>query len=133
MELKETIKEIIAEIEKKGDVKAVFGEPVKEGNIIIIPVACVFVAGAGAAGAQNGDTPEEMMKKIKGKGFGLGYKKLARPVGYIKIENGQVKFEPITDWQKILMIAVPVFGLSLVLLMKTMMKMKMRYWERRAA
>ncbi|MDO8592681.1 MAG: hypothetical protein Q7R92_02825 [bacterium] len=131
MELKDSIKEIISEIEKKGDVKAVFGEPVKEGNIMIIPVASMCAAGGGGGGAQNGDAAEGVMAKIKGRGFGLGYKKMARPVGYIKIENGQVSFSPITDWTKIAAVAIPAAGLGLLLMMKMLMKLKK--WERREA
>lgn len=134
MELKDSIKEIISEIEKKGDVKAVFGEPVKEDNIMIIPVASMFIAGGGGGGAQDGGAAEGIMAKIKGKGFGLGYKKMARPVGYIKIENGQVNFSPITDWTKIAKVAIPVAGLGFLVMMKMMMKlMKMKKWERREA
>lgn len=131
MELKDSIKEIIAEIEKRGDVRAVFGEPVKEGNIMVIPVAAVCVAGGGGGGARDGDAAEGLLAKIKGKGFGLGYKKHASPVGYIKIENGQVRFEPITDWNKIALVAIPVFGLGFLLLAKMAMKMaKTMKWER---
>lgn len=124
-ELNETIKELIAEIEKKGDVKAVFGEPIKEGSITIIPVASIAISGGGGGGTQDGedkDKPEGIMGKMKGKGFGLGYMKKARPVGYIKIQADEVKFEPITDWQKMAAIALPVFGIGAVLAMKMMMK-----------
>ncbi len=121
MELKDSIKEIISEIEKSGDVKAVFGNPIKEGDIIIIPVASVCLAGGGG----GGDADE-----AKSKGFGLGYKKMARPVGYIKIENGQVGFEPITDWLKLFYLAAAIFGLGSLVAMKLAFKLKRKKWEK---
>jgi len=132
-ELNDTIKESIAEIEKKGDVKAVFGEPIKEGGITIIPVASIAISGGGGAGSHDGDKdkPEGWMNKMKGKGFGLGYMKKARPVGFIKIQDNKVKFEPIADWQKILTVALPILGLGMILMMKMMIKMKMKHhWQK---
>lgn len=128
-ELNQTIKELIAEIEKKGDVKAVFGEPIKEGGITIIPVASVYMSGGGAGGMQDGDKdkPESMMSKMKGKGFGLGYMKKARPVGYIKIQADEVKFEPIKDWQKMAAMTLPIFGIGAILMLKMMFIMKKKH------
>lgn len=134
MELKDQIKEIISEIEKGGGVKAVFGEPIKESGIVVVPVAAICLAGGGGGGTQNGDG-EAQSPKSKGKGFGLGYKKMARPVGYIKIADGKVGFEPIADLQKIILSGLAIFGVGAVLALKVMLKMKIRKmrWERQAA
>lgn len=124
MELNDQIKEIMSEIEKKGNPKAVFGEPIKEGGITIIPVASISTMGGGGAG--EGEPPKSgEAGKMKGKGFGMGYGKKARPVGYIKIENNQVKFVPITDWQKLVPTVAAVIGISLIFMMKMIMWKKM--------
>lgn len=124
MELNDQLKDIMKEMEKKGDVKAVFGEPIKEGNITIIPVAAFAVMGGGGAGEGEPKMGEE--GKMKGKGMGMGYGKKAHPVGYIKIENNQATFEPIADWQKLLPVLVGIMGISLVVIMKLLVWGKMK-------
>lgn len=119
MDLKETISGIIAEIEKKGDVKAVFGEPIKEGNVTIIPVASLNISGGGGGG-QEGKTDEGAEPKMKGKGFGMGYRKKAAPVGYIKIANDEVEFVPIIDWQRLVPFAIPLLGIGALIMMKAL-------------
>ena len=71
---------------------AVFGEPVRHGDVTVIPVARVgwgFGGGAGRGG-RPGD-PEG------GSGEGGGGGGSARPVGYIEITGTGTGFRPIPD------------------------------------
>ncbi|MFD9889243.1 GerW family sporulation protein [Amycolatopsis sp. NPDC059027] len=63
--------------------RAVFGEPVEQGEVTVIPAARVFGGGGGGQ-----DLPE-------GEGLGLGY--FARPVGAFVVERGRVRWVPAVD------------------------------------
>lgn len=117
-ELNDKIKELMSEIEQKGDFKAVFGEPIKEDGVTIIPVATiVFVEGwRGVKGDEDEEEKPGLLSKFKGKMRRFGKIRKARPVGYIKIQDDDAKFVPIIDRQKIAMIVAPVVGMGLTML-----------------
>lgn len=87
----------VDELMRRMSAKAVFGEPIQQGNVTLIPVASVtygFGSGQGwGRGAKEGEKattegPQE------GAGVGAGGGGLARPLGYIKIDESGAKFEP---------------------------------------
>jgi uncharacterized spore protein YtfJ len=82
MEVKELLRDVAEKIERTANVKAVFGEPIGEGNEMVIPVARVGVRAGGGGG--SGDSSTGPGPKGKGNGIGLGMKIDAAPVGYIK-------------------------------------------------
>lgn len=84
------------------NVGAVFGQPVHEGNTVIIPVASVsmgFGFGAGPASPQQGPTGDEKSAPAEGGGGGGGGS--VQPKGYLRITANDVKYEPIMDTQMI--------------------------------
>jgi uncharacterized spore protein YtfJ len=64
-----------------------FGEPVREADRTIIPVASVSTAGGLGFGSVTGDEPSG--------GGGLGGMFGARPVGYIELTGGEARFRRI--------------------------------------
>ncbi len=73
---------------------AVFGDPVTQDGITVIPVAKVrwgFGGGAGAGGDDGKDGEDY------GEGGGGGGGVSATPVGYIEISDGRAEFRPIKD------------------------------------
>lgn len=74
--------------------EAVFGDPVTQDGVTVIPVAKVRWAFGGGAGA-GGDDGKEGEDYGEGGGGGGGVS--ATPVGYIEIVNGHAEFRPIKD------------------------------------
>lgn len=106
-------------------VAAVFGKPVVEGDVTIIPVAQVELGfgygsgyGRGASAEQgNGAEAESPAQEGEGGGGGGGAGGRAIPRGYVRITPQEVKFQPIIDETRIplagiLMVAWSVFWVA---------------------
>jgi uncharacterized spore protein YtfJ len=87
----------VDELMRRMNATAVFGEPIQQGNVTLIPVASItygFGTGQGwGRGAKEGEqaatgAPQE------GAGAGGGGGGMARPLGYIKIDENGAKWEP---------------------------------------
>ncbi len=77
-------------------VKRVYGEPVHEDGVLLIPAAKV----RGGFGGGSGEGPEQ-----KGKGVGGGFGVTARPVGMFVVKEGQVTWVPAVDVNRIVLVA----------------------------
>ncbi|HEY3050956.1 MAG TPA: hypothetical protein VGJ40_04465 [Gaiellaceae bacterium] len=82
-------------------VKRVYGDPIESEGVTLVPAAKV-----GGGGGGGGDSDHN-----GGGGFGLG----ARPVGAYVIKDGDVKWQPAVDVNRIVGLA---FLLGLVLALK---------------
>jgi uncharacterized spore protein YtfJ len=85
-------------------VDAVFGAPIRQGDVTLIPVSRVWYgfgegSGYGRADAPpEGEQPEgEQRQAAEGAGEGGGGGGSVRPMGYLRIADGQVSYEPIMD------------------------------------
>lgn len=93
--------------------RTVFGEPYKEGEVTIIPLAHVkYGFGAGFGGGQSQPDAEEPGGTGEGAGYGGGI--LADPAGVIRIGQDHVVVEPYVNVSRlgmagILMAAWAVF------------------------
>jgi uncharacterized spore protein YtfJ len=108
--------EPIDEMLQKLNAGAVFGEPFKEGDVTVIPVANVaygFGYGSGRgkmmAGAMRG-APENAGEPGEGSGQGGGGGGMARPIGYIRVSSDGVAYEPIMDTSRI-----SILGIAMVM------------------
>src|SRR5215469_16403265 len=73
----------------------VFGDPITQDGVTIIPVARVEGSGGGGTGpAQDGQT-----RRGRGGGFGLSTK----PAGVFVLKNGKVSWRPSVDVNKVIM------------------------------
>jgi uncharacterized spore protein YtfJ len=103
--------EPIDEMLKKLNANAVFGEPFKEGDVTVIPVANVaygFGYGSGS-GKMTGSMPkaaEDAGGPGEGSGQGGGGGGMARPIGYVRISPDGVTYEPIMDTSRISMLGI---------------------------
>jgi uncharacterized spore protein YtfJ len=89
-------------IEKMVDelgVGAVFGEPIREGDVTVVPVAEVrFTFGYGyGSGRGSREEPEGQPRMDEGGGGGSGAGGRASAKGYIRISAHDVRFEPVLD------------------------------------
>jgi len=83
-------------------VRRVFGDPVEQGEVIVIPVA--MVAGGGGSGSAG--------EAADGEGEGGGFGGVARPVEVYVVRADSVHWNPALD---ITMLGVAGIGLSAVI------------------
>jgi uncharacterized spore protein YtfJ len=90
-------------IEKMVDglgVNAVFGEPIREGGVTVVPVAEVrfaFGYGYGSGRGRGEDTEGSPSAAEEGSGGGSGAGGRASAKGYVRISADEVRFEPVLD------------------------------------
>ncbi|MEO6397221.1 MAG: spore germination protein GerW family protein [Tepidiformaceae bacterium] len=72
---------------------AVFGEPVVQGALTVIPVAKVRYGFGGGSGASKNS--EDQPGPTEGEGGGGGV--IASPLGFIELRDGVAEFKPIGD------------------------------------
>jgi uncharacterized spore protein YtfJ len=83
-------------------VDAVVGQPIREGENIVIPTAEVLsFAGFGLGSGTGSQGPGENENTGSGGGGGGGGRVLARPVAAIIVSPAGVRVEPIVDATKI--------------------------------
>jgi uncharacterized spore protein YtfJ len=87
-------------IEKMVDglgVGAVFGEPIKQGGVTVVPVAEVRFAFGYGSGQGRDEEAEGGPRMGEGSGGGSGAVGRASARGYIRISADEVRFEPVLD------------------------------------
>lgn len=120
--VREAIKDVMTEVEKSNHVKTIFGESIREKDVVIIPVATIAMKGGGGGGGGQGDAGAEegkFPKWGKGSGLGLGYARKVQPLGYIEIKDSKVTFKPIVDATKIAMVFIGASVLGMTMLLKS--------------
>ena len=80
-------------------VDAVFGEPIREGGVTVVPVAEVrFAFGYGyGSGRGRVEEAEDEPRTNEGSGGGSGAGGRASARGYVRISADEVGFEPVLD------------------------------------
>jgi uncharacterized spore protein YtfJ len=111
-------------IEKMVDglgVGAVFGEPIMEGGVTVVPVAEVrfaFGYGYGSGGGrveETGDGP----RTAEGSGGGSGAGGRASAKGYLRISADDVRFEPVLDVTRLALAGIAFAAWSVFWIGKT--------------
>jgi len=87
--------EQIEQLLDKLTVNAVFGQPIQEGDVTLIPVADVVVGFGFGSGQSPADEVDDETENRTGEGGAGGGK--ATPRGYIKITQDGVRFESTLD------------------------------------
>ena len=91
MAFDEMLRQVAEMLEKEGNARTVFGEPVKLDTKTIIPVAQVQFGGGG--GGMSPPVKEGAQAPVFGGGGGGGF--TVQPVGFIHEEDGEVVFTAI--------------------------------------
>jgi uncharacterized spore protein YtfJ len=102
-------------------VDTVFGTPIKEGDVTIVPVAEVHVGfgyGWGFGKCVGHEIPEESVSGDGSGGAGAGAGIKAIPRGYIWITPKGVKFKPIRNKHYITFAGIALVGLLIFLIVK---------------
>jgi uncharacterized spore protein YtfJ len=102
-------------------VDAVYGEPVENGEFLIIPTAEVLsVAGFGVGSGYGSNAEEGNGNMGGGEGGGGGGRVLSRPVAIIVSSPEGVRVEPVVDVTKIALAALTAGGFMMGMLLKMM-------------
>ncbi|MFI9591637.1 spore germination protein GerW family protein [Nonomuraea sp. NPDC052265] len=115
------IKELLEQSKDAVTVRRVFGEPIRHGDVLVVPVARV-AQGGGAGHGQGRDGKGEEIGSGGGGGFGYS----ATPAGVFVIKDGEVRWRPAVDVNRIVL-GGQLVGLALVLTIRTIFKK----WHRR--
>ncbi len=89
----------------------IFGEPVDREGVTVITVAKAGWGFGGGAGSGSDRSQSQV-----GEGSGGGGGVMISPVGYIEIKDGQARFHPIFDTNRILQLVIGVGFVTMLLL-----------------
>lgn len=96
------------------DARTVYGEPVKQGDRTVIPVAKVSSGYGFGAGTGQG-TDRESDQRGSGGGGGGGGKVDVKPIGYIEVTPEKTQYMPIVDASAIALRVVTLVGIAAIL------------------
>lgn len=105
------IGQLLGETRDALTVKRVYGDAYERDGTVVVPVARV----AGGGGGGEGRSEEE------GQGSGGGFGLRAEPVGVYVIRDGQVRWEPAVDVNRIVL-GLEVLALALLVVLRTSVK-----------
>jgi uncharacterized spore protein YtfJ len=91
------VREALEQVRESMGAKRVYGKPVKQAGVTVIPAA--RISGGAGGGTQNGGKED-----VSGSGAGFGMR--ARPVGAFVIEDGTVRWKPAVDLVQLGVLAV---------------------------
>ncbi|MGC5014346.1 spore germination protein GerW family protein [Streptosporangium sp. DT93] len=91
---------MIDKVRDSATVTRVFGEPITQDGVTVIPVARVGGGGGGGGGRrEGGENAGEQAGEGSGGGFGAG----AVGAGVFVIKDGEVRWQPAIDYNKIIL------------------------------
>ncbi|MBG0816538.1 spore germination protein GerW family protein [Planomonospora sp. ID82291] len=113
-------------------VNRVFGEPVTRDGVTVIPVAKIAGGGGGGwgAGRQTGTRPGNDTGNDTGEGGGGGFGLGAAPAGVFVIKDGDVRWQPALDVNRIVL-GAQIVGVVLLLTIRTVTRLLTRRRTRR--
>ena len=117
------VQQVLEQVRGQVGPKQVFGEPIREGETLLIPVAKVRGGGGGGDGAAEG----------KPGGQGVGFGLAAIPTGAFVFRQGQLTWRPAIDVNRAILGAQMVAAIALMTfgsLVRARMRMRRRrFWR----
>ncbi len=105
------VKAVIEQARDALSVKRVFGDAIQQGGVTVIPAARV----GGGAGGGGGAGPSG-----QGSGEGSGFGMSARPAGVYVLKDGDVRWRPAVDVNRIVLGMQIVAGIALLVLLQAL-------------
>src|SRR5690242_3008763 len=110
------VNEVIDRARDAFNVRRVFGDPIQQGAVTLVPAA--WVSGGGGGGGGEGPAVEGAAGAEKaessGRGYGSGFGLRARPAGAFVLRNGKVRWMPAVDVNRIILGAQVLVGILLL-------------------
>jgi uncharacterized spore protein YtfJ len=107
---------VLSRILSRAGTRTVFGEPVQQGDVTVVPVAKVSTRFGFGGGSGNNPARVDGQEGSSGSGMGGGGDVKAKPLGYIEITPQGSRFIPIEDGMEIGMVAMKFIGVAIVLI-----------------
>jgi uncharacterized spore protein YtfJ len=89
--------EKIREVVDGAQAGRVFGTPIQQDGVVVLPVAKVKGGGGGGGGTGQAEEGRE------GSGSGAGMGVSAKPLGVFVVKNGKVRWQPAVDINKVIL------------------------------
>ncbi|GIH99849.1 spore germination protein GerW family protein [Planobispora takensis] len=112
------IMDVIDQAKDNATVNRVFGEPITREGVTVVPVAKIAGGGGGGRGKQEGG-------ERPGEGSGGGYGLSATPAGVFVIKDGEVRWQPAVDVNRIVL-GGQILGVVLLLTVRAIVRMTTR-------
>jgi len=114
------VQELLSKVTDNLTVARVFGEPIQQGDVAIVPV--VRIRGGAGGGSGNGDgNGNGKGNGSSGEGSGGGGGFDAKPVGVYVLKNGSVTWQPSLDVTRIA-IGGQVIAVILALVVRSILR-----------
>ncbi|MEU4540127.1 spore germination protein GerW family protein [Streptosporangium sp. NPDC023825] len=119
-----SITEMIEQAKDTVSIRRVFGEPIVQDGLTIIPVARVVGGGGGGSGSgeREGDRPSE------GSGGGLGFG--VTPTGVFVVKDAEVRWQPAVDVNRIVL-GGQIVAIAALLTVRAIVRARARTARRR--
>jgi uncharacterized spore protein YtfJ len=92
--------DMLQKVADSATVRTVYGEPVVQDGVTVIPAARI-IGGGGGGGGGGGRAPNE--RGGEGRGSGGGMRLSARPVGAFVIRRNRVRWRPAIDVNRVIL------------------------------
>jgi uncharacterized spore protein YtfJ len=113
------IMELVERAKDSATVKRVFGDPIQQDGVTVIPVARVVQGGGGGMGRQEAATDPDAAPGGEGSGGGFGLS--ATPAGVFVVKDGDVRWQPAVDVNRIV-IGGQIVAIVLLLTIRAILK-----------
>ena len=110
------VDQILEEARETLTVRRVYGEPIVQNGVTVVPAAAVRGGGGGGEGEPGEGSPG---------GSGGGFGMTARPVGAYQIKGDEVAWVPAADTTRVIMLA-EVLGIVALLVLRSIFKRRRR-------
>jgi uncharacterized spore protein YtfJ len=104
------VQETLAKLVDAADVSKVYGRPIKQGDVSVVPASENLTFTGFAVGAGSGGDENENAGVSTGVAGGGGGRTLSRPVAIIVVSPEGAYVEPVMDQTKIAMAAITAAG-----------------------
>ncbi len=108
------VNEVIDRARDAFNVRRVFGEPIHQGAVTLVPAAWVSGGGGGGGEGTASEGAEKAGGTSTGTSYGSGFGLRARPAGAFILRNDKVRWQPAVDVNRIILGAQVLMGLFLL-------------------
>jgi uncharacterized spore protein YtfJ len=98
-------KQVFQQLRDSFTASTVFGDPIDREGVTLVPVARIFGGGGGGQGQAHHTRGQAEGENLPthGEGWGGGYGGMAHAAGAYVIRNGDVRWQPVVDVNRVIL------------------------------